>query len=815
MMSWKDKFPTENRYFETEEGVLYCGHILDVLKAMPSESIDLIVTSPPYWGLRDYGEAACTVWDGDPNCEHKWIVGVAKHDNLRPSKVSVKTIVGSNKELTFRTGDKVENAFCVKCNAWYGQLGLEPTLELYLEHLLQITAELKRILKPTGVMFWNHGDNYSTSPPGNTRVNYDEWAEKGDGLIGRLAKRNAYGAAVIKTSIAQKCMCLQNYRLILHMIDEQGWILRNIIVWHKPNHMPSSVKDRFTNAYEPVFMLVKNKRYWFDLDAIRVPHKTEPNWIRPRMGQGEQTKYNQKRRGLKSGNPNIGQQQYHSENIDYSPLGKNPGDLWVIPTQPFPEAHFACADEHTEILSKEGWKKWNEVTMDDEIATFDILDETIHYHKPYAIYKYNYGGELVVIENQWVAQYVTPNHRVLLKYVYSAKRKEPDNFWHYVRADAIRPYSGILIPLSGRYEGELDVGSTEKAELLGWILTEGCLSGLRKGKGITIYQSYDANPDKVKRIEELLQKCKIDYKRIDRKRKRSIIKGKEYIRHEVCLYIKKRGKNWQWILDWINEDKTPKWKLLHLKHEQLEALYRGIILGDGHHRKDGRESLTQKSDYVREWFRTLCIHLGKRTTEFNNPRLRSAGTVFVTQKNYAQIHQSDFYECVRKVKYKGVVWCPHLPNTNFVARRKGEDGKFRYFITGNTFPPRLVEPMVKAGCPQWICKKCGKARKRIVEIKKVVRPRKNPVTMPCPERGRSPNDYAGIRVKTIGWTDCGCNAGWETGIVLDPFIGSGTTAVVAANLNRRWIGIEINPEYCEMAKRRILRETKQRRLPIA
>jgi len=755
---------------------IICGDTLEVLKTFPDESVDCIITSPPYWGLRDYG---------------------------------------------------VE-----------GQMGLEPTLEEYLEKLLKITKELKRVLKKTGVCFWNHSDCYGNSARRNNRISQPK-GKKG-GIDFKI------------TSVPDKCMALQNYRLILRMIDEQGWILRNIIIWHKPNHMPSSVKDRFTNAYEPVFMLVKSKKYWFDLDAVRVPHKLD--FGPPKKASNSNKKwYNVNGQTKQTISSHSG---YYGPNGELlvNPLGKNPGDIveipeslekgamyrfyayqklygrfnnplgkapedfWTIPTQPFPEAHFACADMFTEILTKNGWKKWDEVTLNDEIATFDVLDETIHYHKPYAIYKYEYKGELVVIENQWVAQYVTPNHRVLLKYIHSAVQRKHDNFWHYERADSLRPYSGILIPLSGKYEGYLDVGSVERAELLGWILTEGCLSGLEKGKGIMIYQSNDANPDKVKRIEELLRKCRIDYTRIDRKRQRTMIRGKEYVRHEVCFYIKKRGQNWQWILDWINKDKTPKWKLLHIKHEQLEALYEGIIDGDGHRRKDRRDSFTQKNEYTREWFRTLCIHLGKRTTEFDRPRLRSAGTVFVTNKNYAQIHESDFKECVKRINYKGIVWCPHLPNTNFVARRKGCDGKWRYFITGNTFPERLVEPMIKAGCPQWICKKCGKARERIIKSEKIGASINrgghivggNGVT--TGNVYNIPHKYA--KKEFLGWTDCDCEIEnkYEPGIVLDPFMGSGTTALVALKLGRRFVGIEINPEYVKMAYKRIKPYLEQKNL---
>jgi len=258
--------------------IIYNKHIFDALKEIPDNFIDTIVTSPPYWGLRDYGEDTKTQWP----------------------------------------------------DGWYGQLGLEPTLDLYIEHLLQVTKELKRVLKPTGVMFWNHNDCYGGSGCG-----------KGD--YRNNNKRSLFNPNLYsekpnpQLKLAPKCLALQNYRLILRMIDEQGWILRNIIIWYKPNAMPSSVKDRFSNRYEPVFMLTKRRKYWFDLDAVRVPHK-ENSIKRDTLGyktspmKGRYKVPWEKREGTED------QSFLH-------PLGKNPGDVWKIATQPFPEAHFATFPE--------------------------------------------------------------------------------------------------------------------------------------------------------------------------------------------------------------------------------------------------------------------------------------------------------------------------------------------------------------------------------------------------------------------------------------------------------------------------------------
>jgi len=246
---------------------IYCGNALSILKTFPSDSIHCIITSPPYWGLRDYG---------------------------------------------------------IK-----GQLGLEPTLNLYITHLLQITAELKRILCKDGVIFWNHNDCWGGN---NSRASFGGRAGFGTPRQG-----------VFNIPVKSKCLSLQNYRLLLRLIDDQdqGWILRNIIIWHKPNHMPSSVKDRFANAYEPIFMLTKSKKYWFDLDAVRVKSNlSEVKWIQ--NGKFYTRPPNRILKGSKNKNQN---KVKFFEQCYCNPKGKNPGDIWVITTHGFKGAHFATFPE--------------------------------------------------------------------------------------------------------------------------------------------------------------------------------------------------------------------------------------------------------------------------------------------------------------------------------------------------------------------------------------------------------------------------------------------------------------------------------------
>ena len=138
---------------ELQLNKIHCGDNREVMKTLPSDSVDLVVTSPPYWGLRDY-DGDSQVWGGDPECEHDWTG--ASH--------SIKYGGGTNTDIGQHKSDKthfsVKSVFCSKCGAWEGQLGLEPHPQMFVEHLVEIFREVKRILKTSGSFWLNLGDTY-------------------------------------------------------------------------------------------------------------------------------------------------------------------------------------------------------------------------------------------------------------------------------------------------------------------------------------------------------------------------------------------------------------------------------------------------------------------------------------------------------------------------------------------------------------------------------------------------------------------------------------------------------------------------------
>lgn len=302
------------------------GDVVKGLRELDDESVNLIFTSPPYWGLRYYGDLANKIWGGDPNCKHEWV---------DMGKKKLRGTDSSPRKEVFKEIHLSHGMVCKKCGAWYGQLGLEPTLDMYIEHLLEITAELKRVLHKDGVLFWNHGDSYGGSLQGYGASKPSKTGfQKPAGIDNRYSKTKPPISYYRK-----KCMVMQNYRLALRMVDEQGWTLRNIIIWYKPNHMPSSVKDRFTNTYEPIFMFVKSRKYYFNLDAVRVPAKIETWGLRKDLlylGEDKKDYLSAKAQSPSSLKKRLSEKLRRGE---YK--GKNPGDLWSISTKPFKGAHFA------------------------------------------------------------------------------------------------------------------------------------------------------------------------------------------------------------------------------------------------------------------------------------------------------------------------------------------------------------------------------------------------------------------------------------------------------------------------------------------
>ncbi|MCR6691595.1 MAG: DNA methyltransferase [archaeon YNP-LCB-003-016] len=280
---------------------------------MPSESVDCVVTSPPYYGLRVYGgEEVKTIFGGNPNCEHEWGEYIPSNwKSWRWNTLKNPTHPNGVKQAT-HTISKDHGSFCIKCGAWKGQLGLEPDWRMYVDHLVELFKEVKRVLKKTGSLWLNIGDTYASKPTGSLgRSGWERPHSRDQSIEARRIRGNV--------NYPSKCLMGIPWRVAFALIDD-GWILRNAIIWHKPNAMPCSVKDRLAQTYEYIFHFVKSRKYYYNLDNIREPHTSIKDLGRTRLD----TKTPKHDLAVSVGAGNIGPSGY----LGQHPLSRNPGDTW-------------------------------------------------------------------------------------------------------------------------------------------------------------------------------------------------------------------------------------------------------------------------------------------------------------------------------------------------------------------------------------------------------------------------------------------------------------------------------------------------------
>ena len=253
------------------------GDVIEQLRTIADQSVQCVVTSPPYWGLRDYQQD--------------------------------------------------------------GQIGLEKTPDEYVVRMVQVFAEVRRVLRDDGVVFLNLGDSYASGEIGRH--------DRSDGVNCDYSRgRTSQGKrkqVKLNTGLKPKDLVGIPWR-VAFALQADGWYLRSDIIWAKPNPMPESVTDRPTKAHEYIFLLTKRSAYYWDQEAVREPHAAG-DWSDIAEGMH---KMNAERRakidGVDSMTPQAGGRDKQFINGPH-PAGRNLRTVWTIPTQSFAEAHFATYPE--------------------------------------------------------------------------------------------------------------------------------------------------------------------------------------------------------------------------------------------------------------------------------------------------------------------------------------------------------------------------------------------------------------------------------------------------------------------------------------
>lgn len=311
-------------YFTDNERTLYQGDAWALAETLPPASIDCLVTSPPYWGLRDYGLPPM-VFGGDPGCNHDW------QQHVRPAADGTMTAEGNSalraghQGTVSATMKPTKSDLCARCGAWRGCFGLEPHPQMWLNHLVDLFLRLRPALKPTATIWLNLGDTYYSSPQKGDRGPREKNAKAPYGRYARVQVPD-------DEWLRPKQLLLLPSRAAI-ALQEAGFLLRNDMVWRKRNPMPSSVRDRLACTWEHLFLFTVAERYYFDLEAVREPH------IRLWDDTNGGTFAGGKQSVLGGTRDHKG--PYPLPNAG----GKNPGDVRDWATQPFPEAHFAVFPE--------------------------------------------------------------------------------------------------------------------------------------------------------------------------------------------------------------------------------------------------------------------------------------------------------------------------------------------------------------------------------------------------------------------------------------------------------------------------------------
>lgn len=320
--------------------------------------VKCIVTSPPYWALRDYGTEP-QVWGADPACEHEWgdtIPGDKRRGQRGTSSIMADRKV-SDAQVLGRQADKGQH--CQHCGAWRGQLGLEPTPELFVAHIVEVFDLVWDVLADDGTLWMNFGDSYAGTGKSGGGKQGEQWETAG--------APSDEGKGTWKPAppgLKSKDLVGMPWR-VAFALQAAGWYLRQEIIWHKPNPMPESITDRCTKAHEHLFLLTKSARYYFDAEAIKEPASKDSHarYARGRSddhkwadgGPGNQTiarslEHMARKAGvnpkaeaslLATDSPRSKQNASFSAAVKDVVETRNKRSVWTIPTAAYSEAHYA------------------------------------------------------------------------------------------------------------------------------------------------------------------------------------------------------------------------------------------------------------------------------------------------------------------------------------------------------------------------------------------------------------------------------------------------------------------------------------------
>ena len=684
------------------------------------------------------------------------------------------------------------------------EIGAEPTPAAFLDTLYGLTADWSQLLPEWASICVELGDTMSGSGGGGGDYLPGGMREGQPGFGGSAERQREGNAAHWRQKAAErdawplaKSMCLIPHGYTIGLAYGRNpltgtpspagqWRIRNVICWARPNPPVGSLGKRdphkrtgdakFRPATSYITVACRGTGRYFDLDAVRVPGPPENH--RSTVASTGKSDRHTLRQENPAGAPPL---DWHADDLD--------GDwLWRLPTQPYHGSHYACVDDQTEALTLRGWKRHDELVDGDVIAAYDATRGVLRWEQA-TFHRYDFDGDLVAVDQRETVQRLTPNHRTLIR--------TRDDVEHTIEAADLKPSHRLPVAAPFADGGTVSVGR-EWAALCGWFCAEGHVPPWSPRERVDLYQSQSANPEHVETIRSLLRAVGAQFSEVRREREwrgRPSIEVTFTIRGAAALRLRVFGKRIPpSVLMWVDDD--------------LRAFMDALIDADGHRRPDGRAAFITKHKADADMFQAIAARLGQRSTI--SERKDGMYTVTLGSRRWVSLRGTNGASKGTTLEhYTGTVWCPSVPSSFWLARRNG-----RPFITGNTFPVALPRRMILAMCPQRVCTVCGWPSERIngepqyVKTQATNNPTERGATPGVNGAGSDPTFVHGRANKiptTVGWTDCGHDA-WRTGRVIDPFGGSGATAVAAALEHRDAVLIDLDERNVDLVDRR-LRDT--------
>lgn len=814
--------------------VVLVGHVLDQLAKIPDETVSTVCTSPPYWSLRKY-EADDVIWGGDPECLHGWVLSDKK---LTTGNNSAVRGTDDNRGLhqspkAQGIGGQVQTATgvtCSRCGAWRGQFGLEPTPELYVEHTLQVLRAIRRVLRPDGVVWWNIGDGY---------------AGGGQGTGGKQQYLKDAGSGPMVSrghGVKAKDLILMPERVAL-AVQADGWWVRSIIIWclsggtwvyakTQKGEMPMMVRDMA--RLDPTTVRLWNGKRWTRLIGMSKSQR-----------QGDELKI-----VLRSG-----------ERISCTPAHRFPtrrglleaseieiGDVLLRVRLPEPTQPRDCIlDEDAAwfagLYIAEGSRSYR---------TIQIAGHRKERERWKRIQRISakYGGNATrtVKGNEMSIRVYGKILNAIIDELTTGKTSKTKGVapvvWRYSDAFLTSLLDGYLsgdghwdvansrwrLGFSRNYNLERDLRAL--CARLEYTLTLKPSTVRYDGRDVPTF----SGEIRMKRSGHRNERSREEVVAIRKARCREVydlgVRDGPHLfalasgilthnskpntmpssasdrptgSHEYILMLVKNGAK---PLYWYNTKSGEMSNVLPRKRGRWEegVDWRWCDPGEevGWDEAKGEPIYAKKRRKITLWRGVPYWYdieaVREKASSANIARISQP--TFDRQTGGPKDYATTGVNPSRSAR-KALENFSRNPGRNlrdvweFPTAQAAES----HFAV---FPEELPRRAILASCPREICAKCGTARVRMVDV--------SPMEIRRTDWGEKAGNRtapSGTMLKpaestTIGWTSCDCaEPKYRPGIVLDPFLGIGTTGIVALRLKRRFIGIELSPKYASMARKKL------------